>query len=266
MSKNVVTVEKKKVDSRIRKLSRMCVLCYKNCIRLHSDSILLFKNGSYPTAYAISIIALEEMGKHNLLSHGLYYGYFDFGSDENFVNTVLSETYIHKAKQRSFMSVELQESFLDDYVLLGDNVELNKTLRESGENIGKTILSTKWGKYFPNSKKLYKKLYMLEYDKHRSLYVGFPKKDKTINLSGRLISPFEFSKKKVKDQITYLNDYLLSDALKVLKGFGGLDFDELEDMITSRYVTKLHKNWPFMAKKNRSRFLKWMKMPNDIDE
>jgi len=56
-------LDKKAYYSRINKLSRMSVLCYQNCVRLHYDSILLFKNKRYPTACALSIIALEEMGK-----------------------------------------------------------------------------------------------------------------------------------------------------------------------------------------------------------
>ena len=38
-------------------------MALKNGIRLHFDSVLLYKNKSYATAHFISVVAMEEIGK-----------------------------------------------------------------------------------------------------------------------------------------------------------------------------------------------------------
>lgn len=264
MNKNELTPKEKASKSRIRKLSRMCVLCYKNCVRLHNDSILLYKNGSYPTAYAISIIALEEMGKYITLSNGLFYGSFSIDVDEAFISEVLSDTYNHRSKQRIFLNYDWSDSFSRDLFLLKKkNLDHNKIRAEVTDNFEEKLKDKKWRKYFPNTKKLVDRINLLEHEKHKSLYVGFPKKGRYPDFDKRIMTPFKVNRKKVEGQITLLNDYLLSDGLGVLKGFSSLDFEELEDMITSKYVSSLHRSWPLITKKNRSKFLKWMKLPND---
>jgi AbiV family abortive infection protein len=85
--------------SRLLKIARMSILCYKNAIRLHQDSILLFKRKRYPSANALSIIAIEEMGKYQSLSHAVFYGYFEDGSDEAFIANFLRDTYDHVSSQ-----------------------------------------------------------------------------------------------------------------------------------------------------------------------
>lgn len=35
----------------------------KNALRLHTDSTLLFYHGSFPSAFQLSVLALEELAK-----------------------------------------------------------------------------------------------------------------------------------------------------------------------------------------------------------
>ncbi len=264
MNKKELILEEKASKSRERKISRMCILCYKNCIRLHNDSILLFRNGSYPTAYAISVIALEEMGKYMTLSHGLFYNYFEFGSDEDFVNKVINGTYDHRLKQRVFANYDWHDYFTADLLLLKKKgVDSEKLLNDIKVNFEEKLEDDRWGKYFPNLKKFYNRQNMLEKEKHRSLYVGFPKKGRNADLSKRLISPFTVGKKKAENQITFLNDHLLLEALKVIKGVSDFDFEELQDRITPGYVAKLRKSWSQMSGKNRRVILQLTNMPDD---
>jgi len=51
------------------KLSRIAGESIKNSLRLHFDSILLFENGSYPTAFQLSVLALEEFAKATWIEH-----------------------------------------------------------------------------------------------------------------------------------------------------------------------------------------------------
>jgi AbiV family abortive infection protein len=57
----------------MKKFERMCILAFSNALRLHSDSVLLFKHKSYASAYAISILALEETGKYHLLANFVWH-------------------------------------------------------------------------------------------------------------------------------------------------------------------------------------------------
>lgn len=51
----------------LRKVEKMAYLALENGLRLHQDSILLFNNKRYPSAYFLSILALEEIGKFFLI-------------------------------------------------------------------------------------------------------------------------------------------------------------------------------------------------------
>jgi AbiV family abortive infection protein len=170
----------------------------------------LFKHGRYPTANAISIIALEEMGKYMILSHGLFYNFFASGSDEIFINKILNETYDHRLKQRIFVNNDWHESYYNDVKRLkAKNIDYSKVLDEKGMDFERIIRDKAWSKHFPNMKKLYEKINTLEKDKHKSSYVGFSKKGGNVDLSKRLSSPFNFSQKKVENQITYLDSCIL---------------------------------------------------------
>jgi len=202
-----------------------------------------------------------------ILANGLFYGYFGNGSDEEFVNKVLNETYDHKYKQRVFVNDDWLDSEYNDIKMLekmGFNREKIREMQK--DDFEKTLKDGKYREYFPNMTNLYEKMETLEKEKHRSLYVGFSKTEKKADLSKRINSPFRYNKKKVKDQITYLNDRLLFDALRVLKGLSSLEFKELDDMITPRYLAKLRSSWLSMSKKNRNKLLALMKLPNDKEE
>ena len=84
------------------KLDRMAGLVFQNCIRLHSDSITLFNTKSYPSAYFLSILALEEFGKifwiDDLLWHSFVEGKRDKEQDEKWLESIFFHTY----KQRTF--------------------------------------------------------------------------------------------------------------------------------------------------------------------
>ena len=47
----------------VRKVNELEFQCYQNALRLHFDSILLLRADSYPSAFALSVIACEEFGK-----------------------------------------------------------------------------------------------------------------------------------------------------------------------------------------------------------
>ena len=72
-------------------------LSFKNSLRLHYDSIILFRLKSYPSAYFLSILALEELGKTLMLDDFIYHtnaGEFDGGKyDYEFLQLLYSHRY-----------------------------------------------------------------------------------------------------------------------------------------------------------------------------
>lgn len=42
---------------------------YLNAVRLFSDACLLYQNRAYPSAYALAILSLEELGKLEMIDH-----------------------------------------------------------------------------------------------------------------------------------------------------------------------------------------------------
>ena len=75
----------------------------RNAIRLHFDSILLYKHKSFPSSFFISVIAMEELGKAYWADHFVFYSK-DVRSDDEletlFINKIHSD---HRAKQLWFL-------------------------------------------------------------------------------------------------------------------------------------------------------------------
>ncbi|MFM6398978.1 MAG: AbiV family abortive infection protein, partial [Planktothrix sp.] len=98
----------------INKIEKMARLAFLNCLRLHGDSIYLYKNGSYPSAYFLSIISLEELGKVLLLSSTLFHtrgNEMDRASQEMWIESIFS----HQDKQGVFayeFMLELPKPFM----------------------------------------------------------------------------------------------------------------------------------------------------------
>jgi len=87
-----------------RKLAALELECYRNGLQLHFDSILLIKARSYSSAFAISVIASEELGKgFGFADMSFQAGFskrFD-ADDEMLWKKLLSD---HKLKQGWFVS------------------------------------------------------------------------------------------------------------------------------------------------------------------
>jgi AbiV family abortive infection protein len=83
-----------------RKLNALQCACFQNALRLHFDSVFLAKERSFASAFAISVIASEELGKAFGIAEIVFQAGFDKGrlqaEDTKFVRALLSD---HKLKQ-----------------------------------------------------------------------------------------------------------------------------------------------------------------------
>ena len=61
----------------LRKIDRMGVFAFENAIRLHEDSVCLFANDRLPSAFALSVLSLEELGKYFMLEDFVWHSRMD---------------------------------------------------------------------------------------------------------------------------------------------------------------------------------------------
>jgi AbiV family abortive infection protein len=203
------------INVNLNKIDRMAGLTFKNVLRLHFDSILLYKNNSFPSSFFLSVLAMEELGKYYMIDHFLFHSRVDGRMGEEWDRKWLDDIFNHKRKQMTFASTnrfELSNSFL------------------------KTVYEGK-----------------LEIEKQNSVYVGLPKLRREMNLKGRIINPFRISHSKSKKQITLLNDNLLEQCLIVIKEVGSLDSYYAEDIINIELVELIESSWKFKSKKTLNR-------------
>ncbi len=201
----------------INKIEKMASLAFINCIRLHKDSIFLFTNGSYPSAFFTSVISLEEFGKVLWLSDVLFHtrgDEMDRAGQEMWIESIFS----HQRKQGIFaheFMMELPKPFL-------------KFIREN----------------------------KIESEKQNSIYVGLVKKGRKINFDGKLTTPFRFDEKKAKRQITLLNDALLIRILGTIKGVFGIDSEEVEELMTRDLFMDLRSSWEHISPTTKKKIIK----------
>jgi AbiV family abortive infection protein len=92
-----------KLKLSIRKLDAIQYACLQNALRLHFDSVLLAKSRSFASAFAISVVASEELGKAFAIAEITFQSRVDNGrlhpDAHHLMGALLSN---HKLKQRWF--------------------------------------------------------------------------------------------------------------------------------------------------------------------
>jgi AbiV family abortive infection protein len=203
----------KKNGVNLNKISKVAELAFENALRLHFDSILLFEHESYPSAYFLSILALEEFGKYTLLDDFVWHSRIDGRRKDELkdIDLILQ----HQLKQRVFAwDAEdfIPKRILDDF--------------RSGR---------------------------LEVLKQNAVYVGLERRQRKTNLKGKVIVPYNVGKEKAKRQITIVNDFLIDLTLSVMKEIYIIDTEGVELMLNDDLLRDLTDNWKFKGRKAISR-------------
>jgi len=158
------------------KWEKLGVESLRNGLNLHLDSILLFCNNSFSTAFHISVLALEEIAKSNWITHYHYTSITNEGFPETeFEQKWLKLLYSHTAKQKVYVN---RDSF---------------------------DVSPKFLEFVNNGK--------LETKKQDSVYVGLKRSRKTIDTSGRISLPTKIKEKDAREIIS-LNNKVLTDQCR----------------------------------------------------
>lgn len=209
------------------KLQKLELLAFENCLKVHQDSIILFKNGSYSSAYFLSVIALEEMGKVLWIDETIFHTRVD-DMDRDGQEFYLKSIFHHSHKQGIFAHIlgfDLPKPFLK---LIQDKT--------------------------------------LETKKQNSLYIGLPKKGRDINWNGKITTPKVISKNTVYKQITMLNDVLLELILGCIKRTTSIDGKLLFNAMDRKMYYRLMFGWEHMSKKTNSRLQALESVGEDFDD
>lgn len=150
------------------KLNRIATESLRNSLRLHFDAILLFNNESFPSAYQLAVLALEEFSKAKWVDHYIDSSETNNGyPDVEFEQEWLKLLYLHPNKQWNFVARELYD------------------------------VSPKFAKLIKERK--------LEEKKQNSIYVGLPRKKGKIDINGRVSIPLRINRKDSAQIISLLN-------------------------------------------------------------
>ena len=170
----------------LNKLQKIAVLSMENSVRLHLDSILLFKNNSFPSSFQLSVLALEEFGKAKALDDFVW-NITTHGNKRDYARELkyIERLYIHPWKQGAAL-------FRQSY------------------NYSKKYLA------FVESK-------ALEIKKQAAVYVGLKRINGKIDIKGRISTPSIIKQKDAQQQVSLLNDIFLDIILRA--DYQGMYFD-----------------------------------------
>ncbi|WP_426169183.1 AbiV family abortive infection protein [Pseudoduganella sp. R-34] len=191
----------------------------RNALRLHQDSISLFHLESYPSAFQLSVLALEEFAKAKWVEHYYYSCITNDGfPDTEFEQDWLKLLYIHSEKQFGFVARDMFEY----------SPNLVNALRR-GE---------------------------LERRKQQAVYVGFDRDKKLIKTEGRISLPSRIKPQDAKRMISWINAEFLF-ARKLLEFHESYFGIEAMDGILLSPAADFLAEWPFKSRmRSRSHLLR----------
>jgi len=203
----------------VYKYKRLAEESLKNAIRLHADSILLYRAGSFPSSFHIAVLALEEFAKAKWIDHVYYSAVTNEGfGDPAFEQEWLWLLYSHTEKQYAFVA---QETF------------------DFSPRLVRFIKSKK-----------------LEQKKQQAIYVGLEKTGKRVNTTGRISTPARIKEADAKQIISLVNQEFV-DIFNIIEQnetyFGIEALDEFICPDLRHFIFA----WPHRSGlKSRRRFLK----------
>lgn len=204
----------------VSKFEELAGYALENGIRLHLDSIEAYRRESYATAYQLSIIASEEIGKSFMLEDYVFNSWANGWSDnDQHTRKYLTDIFsAHATKQRVF--AYHVNGFLRRHPLMRNASSLIKPLF-----LGKG-----------------------EEDKQNSTFVGLTKKGKKVDINGKMIIPRLFAQPdKSKKQITLTSDFLKVYIDGFLRGIYSTDSYSMACQMDKDTFDILKNNWEYQG-------------------
>jgi AbiV family abortive infection protein len=199
----------------LKKIDWLALLALHNAVRLHGDAIHLYKDQRYSSAFQLSVISQEEIGKAHIASDFVWHSRVDGRYPLNLEKEIIDLLYKHPVKQGAF-------------------------LRNS--DFGFSLLTTKQGR------KIYDGVFNgeLENQKQNATYVGLTKTNKKPNIKGKVLQP-TITRLKAQKQITIVNDYLIHMTSGHIIGSHELDITDVKRVLNRRLMKELLHDWKVIS-------------------
>lgn len=175
-------------------------------MRLLRDAMTLFRLESYPTAFQLAVLSMEEFAKAKWVDHAYYSSITNTGfAPEEYEQTWLRALYSHTEKQSAFIGRE----------------------------------------YYQYSPKLLKAIDSgnLDAEKQAATYVGLPRRGKRVNVEARISSPLSFSLADAKRMISLVAREFRDICLLIQKTESYFGIPELDEILQTHEVSFIFK-WP----------------------
>lgn len=178
----------------VYKFKRLAAESLRNALRLHADSILLFRSGSYPSAFQLAVLALEEFSKAKWIEHYYWSSVTNGGfPDFEFEQQWLSLLYSHPKKQNHFVARDLF-----DY-------------------------SPKLVRFIERRK--------LEERKQQAVYVGLERNGKHVDTTSRISTPARIKVADARQIISLMNQEFVDIFNTIEQSESYFDIPEMDELI-----------------------------------
>lgn len=208
----------------LEKLDRLSLAAFRNAVRLHLDAISLYRDKRYPSAFLLSVLSQEEIGKAHMISNFVASSKDSNGYPEKMEKEFLELLYKHPLKQGAF-------------------------LRYS--STGVSMLSTKKGR------QLYEGVFngSLEGEKQKATYASLKKKGKVVDIKGSIISPNKITREKSEKQISRIHDSLVDSCAGIIADSYDFEIPGIKKVLNRRTYKRLRNLWPIHSEETRQ----WVK-------
>lgn len=154
------------------KLKRIVTEAVRNALRLHGDAILLYSHNSFPSAFQLSILSLEELAKAKVVAHAHYSsltndGDGSSGMDADWEQKWLALMHSHPWKQEAFIGRDSHEY----------SPKLLRFIQARG----------------------------LELRKQTATYVGLPRNRTGVDVNARISTPARITEREARQFISLMN-------------------------------------------------------------
>lgn len=213
------------------KLKKLSIESFRNGLRLHFDSILLFKNKSYPSAFHLSVLSLEEFGKSQWIEQ-YYYSNLINGPNFDNDNEKYNEEINYGTNDKSMSFIEFEQGWLN--LLYQHHKKQN------------AFFGWGWSLDYSSTFVDYVKKRGLERKKQNSIYVGLKKIKNQIDVNSKISTPFKININDAKKNISLINDYLKELYDMDVYQDGIFDIDEKSELFTKPVVNKIN-SWKYRS-------------------
>jgi AbiV family abortive infection protein len=196
------------------KWKRLAAESLINALRLHRDAILLFNTGSYPSAYQLSVLCLEEFAKAKWIEDYYWTSVTNCGlPDAEFEQSWLKLLYVHSEKQYAFVARDMFE--------------------------------------YPPALVEFIKSGKLERRKQQAVYVGLERDRKSAHVTSRISLPSAITLKEAKQLISWINSEFIFVHKKLMLQEVYFGISEMNEVMLSPAASVIF-DWPHKSR-TRSR-------------